>query len=242
MRGIDWKTLILGILLFITTVALLALTKTDPMQIVADLIAKHIHLTSSLISALFACLTIWMISAAWQSFAKSRNSNFFDGNSEIHISEISQSNESSDSRLARLQGTVKRSPTVFAQTILSINKAKVDEVESSVHRHFRSFYEILEPIRLVSVIAPSLGFLGTAVGMVYIFSQFRSETSLNRHLVLAQGIQIALITTILGLILRIIALYIRSLLFERLRNRQKMLQEKIVSALGLDTSSSKGEL
>jgi biopolymer transport protein ExbB len=72
------------------------------------------------------------------------------------------------------------------------------EVAYLFHRNFESVTRGLTYLRLISVIAPLLGLLGTMLGMVGVFRTVASSTAADSTL-LAAGIWEALLTTILGL-------------------------------------------
>ena len=58
-------------------------------------------------------------------------------------------------------------------------------------------------IKLCIAIAPSLGFLGTVIGMVMAFDQIQAEGDISPTIV-AEGMKVALITTIFGIIVALI--------------------------------------
>lgn len=72
------------------------------------------------------------------------------------------------------------------------------EVAYMFHRNFESVTRGLTYLRLISVIAPLLGLLGTMLGMVAVFQNIAADAATDSAL-LAAGIWEALLTTILGL-------------------------------------------
>ncbi len=72
------------------------------------------------------------------------------------------------------------------------------EVSYLLHRNFKSVSNGLCWLKLISVISPLLGLLGTVWGMVSVF-QSMADVSQANAAVLASGIWSALITTIMGL-------------------------------------------
>ena len=88
---------------------------------------------------------------------------------------------------------------------------RADEPVESIERSMASFgavqTAILEKgcswIKLFIAIAPSLGFLGTVIGMVMAFDNIQAAGDLNASVV-AEGMKVALITTIFGIIVAII--------------------------------------
>lgn len=72
---------------------------------------------------------------------------------------------------------------------------------------------------LASVLAPAMGFLGTAVGMVAAFYQI----SIKDHVTpadLATSIQIALITTVVGLVIKTIAMLLKTAVIHSIGRRE----------------------
>lgn len=73
------------------------------------------------------------------------------------------------------------------------------EVAYMFHRNFASVIRGLTYLRLISILAPLLGLLGTMFGMVEVFSELGRTKAAADPAVLARGIGEALLTTILGL-------------------------------------------
>ncbi len=73
------------------------------------------------------------------------------------------------------------------------------EVAYMFHRNFASVTQGLAYLRLISVLAPLLGLLGTMFGMVEVFNELGRTKAAADPAVLARGIGEALLTTILGL-------------------------------------------
>lgn len=88
---------------------------------------------------------------------------------------------------------------------------RINEPSESIERSIASFgavqAAILEKgcswIKLFIGIAPSLGFLGTVIGMVMAFDNIQAAGDLNASVV-AEGMKVALITTVFGIIVAII--------------------------------------
>ena len=83
----------------------------------------------------------------------------------------------------------------------------IDEIERSVETYGSVQAAKLEKgcswITLFIAIAPSLGFLGTVIGMVMAFDQIQSAGDISPTIV-AAGMKVALITTIFGIIAAVI--------------------------------------
>jgi Biopolymer transport proteins len=90
------------------------------------------------------------------------------------------------------------------------------EVAYLFHRNFESVMKGLCYLRLIAVISPLLGLLGTILGMVTVFRTIAGNASPDTML-LAAGIWEALITTVMGLCIAIptlMAYYFLSLRFK----------------------------
>ena len=70
------------------------------------------------------------------------------------------------------------------------------------HKHFRKVNRAMTLLRLISVISPLLGLLGTVLGISEVFRVIASQTVANPAL-LANGIWEALTTTVMGLTITI---------------------------------------
>ncbi len=95
------------------------------------------------------------------------------------------------------------------------------EISFIFNRNFESVVQDLAYIRLISVISPLLGLLGTVLGMVDVF-QAIAESASPDPADLAQGIWSALLTTILGLSVAVptlIIYYYLLLKYKRYQNR-----------------------
>ena len=81
--------------------------------------------------------------------------------------------------------------------------------------------------------APMLGFLGTVVGMVEAFYNLASAGSSANIAVLADGIYAALVTTVAGLVVGIIALFAYNYLVARINGVMNMLESKTMEFMDL---------
>lgn len=91
---------------------------------------------------------------------------------------------------------------VIIREIVSTHASHSDDIRAEVgylfHRNFESVSKSLCWLRLISVVSPLLGLLGTVLGMVGVF-QTISRNAAPDAATLAAGIWEALITTIMGL-------------------------------------------
>ncbi len=90
------------------------------------------------------------------------------------------------------------------------------EVNYLFHKNFESVNRSLYWIRLITVVSPLLGLLGTVMGMVGVFQAIATDSSPDAT-VLAAGIWEALLTTIMGLSIAIPMLMIYYFLLLRFK-------------------------
>ena len=79
-------------------------------------------------------------------------------------------------------------------------------------------------IRLFIAIAPSLGFLGTVIGMVMAFDQIEVAGNIGPTIV-AKGMKVALITTIFGIIVAIILQFFYSYILSKINRLTTQMEE-----------------
>ena len=96
--------------------------------------------------------------------------------------------------------------SICYQGLVRINE-QIDSIERSMASYGQVQLASLEKgcswITLFIAIAPSLGFLGTVIGMVMSFDQIQMEGDISPTIV-AAGMKVALITTIFGIIVALI--------------------------------------
>lgn len=109
---------------------------------------------------------------------------------------------------AKAQCRETRGPvaSICYQGLLRMNE-KVENIERSIASYGTVQTSLLEKgcswITLCIAMAPSLGFLGTVIGMVMAFDNIQMAGDLNASVV-AEGMKVALITTIFGIIVALI--------------------------------------
>ena len=105
-------------------------------------------------------------------------------------------------------------------SIVKTHSAHSDDLRAEVaylfHRNFAGVNKGITLLRLIAVIAPLLGLLGTMLGMVSVFKVVAASTSTDSA-VLAAGIWEALTTTIMGLCVAIPTLIFYYLLSLRMK-------------------------
>ncbi|MBQ7471391.1 MAG: MotA/TolQ/ExbB proton channel family protein [Prevotella sp.] len=132
--------------------------------------------------------------------------------SEINVQkfmeQIDAKIESGDIEGAKQQCRETRGPvaSICYQGLLRLNE-KVENIERSIASYGAVQAAHLEKgcswITLCIAMAPSLGFLGTVIGMVMAFDNIQMAGDLNASIV-AEGMKVALITTIFGIIVALI--------------------------------------
>jgi biopolymer transport protein ExbB len=87
-------------------------------------------------------------------------------------------------------------------------------------------------ITLFIAIAPSLGFLGTVIGMVMAFDQIQMAGDLNATLV-AAGMKVALITTIFGIIVALILQVFYNYILSKIEHLVSQMEESAITMLDI---------
>ncbi len=91
-------------------------------------------------------------------------------------------------------------------------------------------------ITLCIAIAPSLGFLGTVVGMVMAFEQIQTASDISPTIV-AAGMKVALITTIFGIIAALILQVFYNYILTKIEHITTQMEEAAISLLDIITKS-----
>ena len=82
-------------------------------------------------------------------------------------------------------------------------------------------------IRLFITVAPSLGFLGTVIGMVMAFDQIQTAGDISPAIV-ARGMKVALITTIFGIIVAVILQFFYSYILAKIDRLTAQMEESAI--------------
>ena len=85
-------------------------------------------------------------------------------------------------------------------------------------------------IRLFIAVAPSLGFLGTVIGMVMAFDQIQTAGDISPTIV-ARGMKVALITTIFGIIVAIVLQFFYSYILSKIDRLTAQMEESAITLL-----------
>lgn len=89
-------------------------------------------------------------------------------------------------------------------------------------------------IKLFITIAPSLGFLGTVIGMVMAFDQIQEAGDISPTIV-AEGMKVALITTIFGIIVALILQVFYSFILVKIERLTVQMEESAITLLDIIT-------
>lgn len=87
-------------------------------------------------------------------------------------------------------------------------------------------------IRLFIAIAPSLGFLGTVIGMVMAFDNIQEAGDISPRIV-AEGMKVALITTIFGIIVALVLQLFYSYILSKIEHLTAQMEESAIRLLDL---------
>lgn len=87
-------------------------------------------------------------------------------------------------------------------------------------------------IRLFIAIAPSLGFLGTVIGMVMAFDQIQAEGDISPTIV-AEGMKVALITTIFGIIVALILQVFYNFIISKIDHLTEQMEEAAITLMDI---------
>jgi len=87
-------------------------------------------------------------------------------------------------------------------------------------------------IRLFIAMAPSLGFLGTVIGMVMAFDQIQEAGDISPTIV-ASGMKVALITTIFGIIVALILQIFYNYILSKIEHLTSQMEESAISLLDI---------
>ena len=94
-------------------------------------------------------------------------------------------------------------------------------------------------IKLFIAMAPSLGFLGTVIGMVMAFDQIQQAGDIGPTIV-AQGMKVALITTIFGIVVALVLQLFYSYILSKIERLTAQMEEAAIILLDLITTYKQG--
>ena len=127
--------------------------------------------------------------------------------------------------------------SVCYQGLLHIHQS-MDAIERSITNYGGLQAANLEKgcswIKLFIAMAPSLGFLGTVIGMVMAFDQIQQAGDIGPTIV-AQGMKVALITTIFGIVVALILQLFYSYILSKIERLTAQMEESAISLMDMIT-------
>ena len=125
--------------------------------------------------------------------------------------------------------------SICYQGLMHIDEA-MDVVERSIVSYGSVQSAKLEKgcswITLFIAIAPSLGFLGTVIGMVMAFDQIQEAGDISPTIV-AQGMKVALITTIFGIIVALVLQVFYNYILSKIERLTSQMEESAITLLDI---------
>ena len=123
--------------------------------------------------------------------------------------------------------------SICYQGLLRINES-IEDIERSVVSYGAVQTANLERgcswIKLCITIAPSLGFLGTVIGMVMAFDNIRVAGDISATIV-ASGMKVALITTIFGIIVALVLQLFYNYIVSKIEHITSQMEESAITLL-----------
>ena len=164
----------------------------------------------------------------------------------LTLSEINAKKLMADLEAQVMQGDVEGAKAVCRDTrgpVASIcyqGLTRIDESMEDIERSITSYGTVqaanLEKgcswITLFIAMAPSLGFLGTVIGMVMAFEQIQQAGDISPTIV-AAGMKVALITTIFGLIAALILQVFYNYILSKIEHITSQMEESAITLLDI---------
>ncbi len=125
--------------------------------------------------------------------------------------------------------------SICYQGLLRINE-NMDDIERSIMSYGSVQLAKLEKgcswITLFIAIAPSLGFLGTVIGMVMAFDQIEEAGDISPTIV-AAGMKVALITTIFGIVVALVLQLFYNFILSKIEHLTSQMEESAISLMDI---------
>ena len=125
--------------------------------------------------------------------------------------------------------------SICYQGLMRINE-KISDIERSVSSYGTVQAANLEKgcswITLFIAMAPSLGFLGTVIGMVMTFDQIQQAGDISPTIV-ASGMKVALLTTIFGIIVALILQVFYNYILSKIEHITSQMEESAISLMDI---------
>lgn len=133
----------------------------------------------------------------------------------------------------KARNTVGPVASICYQGLLRINESP-EAIERSMESYANVQLSLLEKgsawIKLFIAIAPSLGFLGTVIGMVMAFENIENAGDISPTIV-AEGMKVALITTIFGIVAAIILQLFYNYILTKVDRLTMQMEESAISLI-----------
>ena len=158
-------------------------------------------------------------------------------NAKKLLEEIEKKVEEGDVEGAKTLCRNTRGPvaSICYQGLLRINE-KMDDIERSIMSYGSVQLAKLEKgcswITLFIAIAPSLGFLGTVIGMVMAFDQIEEAGDISPTIV-AAGMKVALITTIFGIVVALVLQLFYNFILSKIEHLTSQMEESAISLMDI---------
>ena len=125
--------------------------------------------------------------------------------------------------------------SICYQGLMHFNDSPED-IERSITSYGSLQTSLLEKgcswIKLMIAIAPSLGFLGTVIGMVMAFDQIQEAGDMSASIV-ASGMKVALITTIFGIIVALVLQLFYNFILSRIDRITAQMEESAIDLMDI---------
>ena len=112
------------------------------------------------------------------------------------------------------------------------------KLEEAIMAQTPKFTKSLSFIKIIAVVAPLMGLLGTVTGMIITFQSI-TQFGAGDPKLMAGGISQALVTTVLGLVVAIPTVFLHSILSSQARSLTQFLEEKVVALVADYASDQK---
>jgi len=156
-------------------------------------------------------------------------------NAKKFMEDIDARIESKDIEGAKQLCRETRGPvaSICYQGLLRINES-LDNIERSIVSYGSVQTANLEKgctwITLFIAVAPSLGFLGTVIGMVMAFDKIQSAGDISTSIV-AEGMKVALITTIFGIIVAVVLQLFYNFILSKIEHLTSQMEESAITLM-----------
>ncbi len=133
----------------------------------------------------------------------------------------------------KARNTVGPVASICYQGLLRMNDA-IEDIDRSMESYANVQLSLLEKgsawIKLFIAIAPSLGFLGTVIGMVMAFERIEMAGDISPTIV-AEGMKVALLTTIFGIVAAVVLQLFYNYILTKIDRITMQMEESAISLL-----------